>query len=168
LEEVGVSSIGISLYSVEEKIHDSITRVKGSCIQTKSGIKNLLRRNIDLWVNVTVSRYNQSTLFETVAGLSAMGVKNILIISVVTKDKGIKYDQSVIEGQFRRIAGKKLPGLKITLRGFDRKFSGILIGNNVGNKKIAEEEHKFDTLVPNSNNHKKYLSRTASLTGGKK
>lgn len=168
LKAAGISSMGVSLYSINDKVHDNITRVKGSCSQTKLGIKNLLKRSMNLWVNITVSSYNQSTLHKTISELASMGVEDVLIISVITEDKRSKYDLTMIKKQFKRIADNKIPNLRITLRGFDKKLTGILIEGNINGEKIAEENHGFDTLVSINDNYKKYLTKATFLAKERK
>ena len=53
-------SIQTSLYSMDESVHDSITRKKGSFKQTLHSIKELHARNIPIQINCPVMKQNKS------------------------------------------------------------------------------------------------------------
>ena len=53
-------SIQTSLYSMDESVHDSITRKKGSFEQTLHSIKELHARNIPIQINCPVMKQNKS------------------------------------------------------------------------------------------------------------
>ena len=137
----GVSSVGISVYSTNPKVHDSITMVKGSCMQTLRGVENLIGQVKQLWVNITVSRYNCEDLAATINKLYTIGVREFLLISVVTQEKDILYNPKVIIDQFKKLSGLKLADAKIIFRGFPADI------NNVVGKQFFVESHDFDTFV---------------------
>ncbi|MCX5712954.1 MAG: hypothetical protein NTY47_07875, partial [Candidatus Omnitrophica bacterium] len=77
LIQAGANIFFISIFSGKEKIHDSITRVKGSWKQTISGIRNLARLSDGLYVNISILKYNYKTMPALVVRLSKLGVKRI-------------------------------------------------------------------------------------------
>ena len=54
-------SVQTSLYSMDEKIHDSITNVKGSFVKTKKAIEILHKYNIPMQINCPVIKQNKDT-----------------------------------------------------------------------------------------------------------
>lgn len=60
----GVSSVQVSLYSTEPKIHDSITQVKGSFERTLSSIKKLQSAGIEVIIAVSVVKQNVESIIE--------------------------------------------------------------------------------------------------------
>ncbi len=61
-KEVGVNDIQISLYSVNTEIHDSITKVKGSCERTKKTIERLVDSGLPVRIACSVLKDNKSAL----------------------------------------------------------------------------------------------------------
>lgn len=59
-----LKEVQISLYSMEESVHDSITGLKGSCEKTKNAIKLLRERKIPLFVSCPVMKENKSAVFD--------------------------------------------------------------------------------------------------------
>ena len=59
-----LKEVQISLYSMEESVHDSITGLKGSCEKTKNAIKLLRERKIPLFVSCSVMKENKSAVFD--------------------------------------------------------------------------------------------------------
>lgn len=54
--------IGIPVHSYKQEIHDEITRVKGSFVQTCNGIRNLLKYNQLVEIRVVINKYNYKDL----------------------------------------------------------------------------------------------------------
>ncbi len=55
---LGNFMVGVALYGCNSKIHDTITRLKGSFKETKQGIKNLLKNNIKVELRIIVNKIN--------------------------------------------------------------------------------------------------------------
>jgi MoaA/NifB/PqqE/SkfB family radical SAM enzyme len=95
----GLNQIGISLYSVEESVHDFLTKVNGSCRETLIGVKNAVfvakrKRNFAVRVNILINSYNIGTLFKTVISLYKIGVKDFLFLNIAgqnNKDYFVNY-----------------------------------------------------------------------------
>lgn len=60
-----INAVRVSLYSIEPKIHDLITTVKGSCEKTKKNIGKLIANNIPVEINCPIIRANKDS-FEDV------------------------------------------------------------------------------------------------------
>lgn len=74
LKELGVC-VATSLYSVDNKVHDSVTGVKGSCRRTKYAIKLLTNRDIQLRVAVVLMSINEGTIPQTMQYLRELGIE---------------------------------------------------------------------------------------------
>lgn len=83
----GANIFFISIHSTNEDIHDYITRVKGSCRQEIKGIKNLLKFNISIIINLVVTKYNDKHLFDTINMLVKLGIININVRMVIPEGK---------------------------------------------------------------------------------
>lgn len=66
LKELNVAVIQTSLYGISEKIHDSITRVKGSCLRTKQSIECLLEHDIPVRIACPVLCENRKEIVNVV------------------------------------------------------------------------------------------------------
>ncbi len=55
---LGINRVDFSVYSLQEDIHDFITRRKGSLTKTMEGIERLIARNIPIRVNCSVMNLN--------------------------------------------------------------------------------------------------------------
>lgn len=71
---------GIPLHGPNSLVHDTISQVKGSFLQTVRGVKNLLERTADVEIRIVISRLNYEFLEETAAFL----VKNLPNVNRVT------------------------------------------------------------------------------------
>ena len=149
-----VNSAGVSVYSIDKNVHDKISRVSGSLKQTLQGLKNLLDNIEHIWVNITVSRINSSTLARTMKDLYEIGVREFLIISVISENKDYIYNKNVIREEFNKINKATLKESLITLRGFDQESTQD-IGNS-REKEIRIEDHAFNTFYSEENNENYY------------
>jgi len=58
IKELRLSSVQVSLYSINNRIHDSITQVQGSCEKTKQSINKLIENNIPLQISCPTMKQN--------------------------------------------------------------------------------------------------------------
>ena len=75
LVEAGVNEFFISIYGHNSKIHDSLTRRKGSFLETIRGLENLMKLKVDVITNTVVTKLNYKFLPRTIEKVSAL--KNI-------------------------------------------------------------------------------------------
>lgn len=59
LKTIGIGRVDISLYALDDDVHDAITRRKGSLVRTLRGIDRLKARGIDVRVNCVVMEPNR-------------------------------------------------------------------------------------------------------------
>lgn len=76
LKEVGVSSILASFPSGNSETNDYITQKKGSFKLITKGIELVLKHNINLTVNMVVTKLNISDIYLTAQYIKKLGVKN--------------------------------------------------------------------------------------------
>lgn len=72
IKELGLN-VAVSLYSSDEKIHDSITRVPGSFRKTTKSLELLREAEIPTRVETVVMRPNEKTIKETQQYVESMG-----------------------------------------------------------------------------------------------
>ena len=61
-----VSCVNVSLYSLEPQIHDSITKLKGSCELTKQNILKLIDNNVAVQINCPVMKQNKDSFYHVI------------------------------------------------------------------------------------------------------
>lgn len=64
LKEVGPQFVNVSLYAVDEAIHDSITQIKGSCRKTKDAIDALQSAGVHIRIATPFMRENRHCVDE--------------------------------------------------------------------------------------------------------
>jgi radical SAM protein with 4Fe4S-binding SPASM domain len=74
LERLGVTSVAISYYSVDPKIHDTITRRPGSHTQTLSAIETLARSSVHVLVSCSVMESNSAGVQDVERQMTKLGV----------------------------------------------------------------------------------------------
>jgi len=172
---LGVNDFAISIYSLDNKIHDRITKIRGSCAETKMGIQNILslsrRYDIALRINLVLSNWNYKDVFQTLKGLHAQGIRNFIIAEqvIISKNRTHLSSKSV-EGFLKNIKRINLDDTELCLRGFpfcflERPF--FYKKNRIVLKKynpfISLERHELDTLVKGMNEKKAYLDKFKKL-----
>ncbi len=165
----GVKDFAVSLYSTDEKVHDSITRSKGSCKETKQGIVNLLRlasdHDINLRVNFVLNYWNIKDLSDTLNEVFNWGVENfILAEQIIVGNKSEHLILKEIIGFLDDIRKIDLKGVRICLRGFplclfkrDKPIYERECVVKYKNPFIVLEKQNVDTLVKESRQKIKYL-----------
>lgn len=56
-----LKEVQISLYSLENEVHDKITRLEGSCEKTKNAIRMLCERNISVFISCPAMKENKKS-----------------------------------------------------------------------------------------------------------
>lgn len=64
LAKMEVSEVQVSLYSLDIDIHDSITKVSGSCIKTLAAIKLMQENNIRVKIAISAMKQNARTIVD--------------------------------------------------------------------------------------------------------
>ncbi len=130
---VDIKGIRTSLHGYRSKEHDRITQCKGSFNKTIKGIKNILRYNSKLSVNIVITKLNYKDLKKMAEYIYGLGVKGIKISGLVSQGGIVNhrwlrvdfkdYKSELIEALrlskklgFYCIEAEKIPGLKNDLK----------------------------------------------------
>jgi len=97
LVDAGLDHIQITLESHDPKIHDKITGVTGSWIETVEGLKNAIESPIYTITNTTLNRYNVDNMLETIDFIHSLGLRQIACNSIIYSGKA---SQPEIIGEF--------------------------------------------------------------------
>lgn len=68
--------VQFSLYSLDENVHDSITKLKGSCKRTKKALKMLYERKIPIFISCPVMQENKMTFTELIRKMNEKKIPN--------------------------------------------------------------------------------------------
>lgn len=111
----GLSSTTISIEGSNSKVHDSITKVKGSFNETIKGIKNALDSNLYFSTETTISKENRHDLINILDLLYEIGVErpgfNVCTSSVDIDSKSVlSLDEIIktIEELYTHSKGRKI------------------------------------------------------------
>ena len=74
LEKAGLDFVQVTLESHNPEVHDKITGVKGSWVETIEGIRNVTQSQIYVSTNTTLSKQNMSDFLITVDFIKGLGV----------------------------------------------------------------------------------------------
>ncbi|MCK4521734.1 MAG: diphthine--ammonia ligase [Nanoarchaeota archaeon] len=97
---VNLMGIRVSLHSYNPKIHDKITQIQGSWEKTIKGIRNILKFNKRLSVNIVITSLNYNQLPEITEFVHSLGVKGIKFsglysVGRILKNKDLCVDHSL-------------------------------------------------------------------------
>jgi len=73
IKELGLK-IATTLYSSDEKVHDTVTRTPGSYRKTVKAIKTLVDAGVSVRAEIVITKLNQETIEETVAFKEELGL----------------------------------------------------------------------------------------------
>lgn len=92
----GANQFGLALHGPTSKIHDDLTKVEGSFLQTTQGIKNLVALGQDVGTNSVVTKQNYKYLPELAELLVNLGVKQFQF-AFIHINRIIKEDEDKIK-----------------------------------------------------------------------
>lgn len=75
IKEANISVVQASLYSMDSEIHDSITKVKGSYIKTRSAIELLVKENIPVMISCPLMKANANSYRAILKYAHSLGIK---------------------------------------------------------------------------------------------
>lgn len=169
--KAGVNDFAVSLYSCKPSIHDKVTRIKGSCLESKKGLKNLISLQeeyaIFLRVNLVFNRENRSDIFFTLERLQEMGVRSFIVAEQIILNKSKNHlNLTDIKKFLSELKKSNLRNSYICLRGFadcliSEPFSKRVLREK--NPRIVLEPYCLDTLVEKEVKKREYLSRFSNL-----
>lgn len=64
MKEVNVNMVNVSLYSISPSIHDSITKVKGSCKKTMTAIEKLRENDVPVQISCPILKENKECFLD--------------------------------------------------------------------------------------------------------
>lgn len=141
---LGLTNFGVSIYSTYPNIHEKITQVSGSFQDSFEGLKNLIKLNCNVWVNITVSSINQSTVAQTLWDLHKLGVKRFQLISVITENSSHEYSSKQVIEEFSKIKRFNLHGVRVIFKGFSEKIRNSF--SDCYSAAFVFEPHEFNTF----------------------
>lgn len=74
--------IQISLYSLENSIHDKITSVKNSCKKTKKAIDYILENKLPLFISIPVMQENKNHFFDVIRWCNTQNISNCACLCI--------------------------------------------------------------------------------------
>lgn len=171
----GITDFAISIYSSNNKTHDRITRINGSCEETKRAIHNILalsfRYDIALRINLVLNNWNYKDIFQTLRHFHAKGIRNFIIAEQIIIDRNTMYlSYKKVKEFLSNIKKIYLNDTRLCLRGFPVCFLGrhffyrknrIILKND--NPVIVLERYELDTLVKDANKKNAYLDKFKKL-----
>jgi len=112
--------VATSLYAPDEKLHDSITTVKGSFARTVGSIRELVSEDIPLRIGIVAMRRNESRLDETIRfAKEQLGVNRVRVSRVLDVGRGCS-----IASEELIPSGDKVPFPKISKEDFVARLHG--------------------------------------------
>lgn len=138
LKDIGLFDCYLSLYHIEESIHDFITNMPSSYNYTTETIRNLVNVGIETKIHLIVNKYNVENLELIIHRISQMGVKEIRILRLVQSgsairnwaDLGVPYEKQN-EAILRIIHKINDFNTKITVSGFPEYYPCRSFENSV-------------------------------------
>lgn len=166
---LGVNDFAISLYSLKDEIHDSITMVDGSCKETKQGLLNMLRigfkHPVSLRVNFVLNYLNYKDIFKSIIELYGRGLRHFIIADQLGRGKNEPGLSAVkIKNFLKSLQEIRLKGASFSLKSFPPCFFkeyNLMVGEMIvkgRNPVIVLEGQDVDTLVKRENKKRDYLS----------
>jgi len=86
----GLDEATISIHSHIPKVQDYLSDIEGSFEQTLNGIKNCINFNLDVKINIVVSKINLKTLKESLSFFNKLGIKRIGLLRIMPYGKAWK------------------------------------------------------------------------------
>lgn len=115
LKKAGISTVSISLDSINPQKHDNFRGVQGSWKKAVDAIKFLRQNNILVQVNTTVTQQNYEEINEIISFVETLGVENFHLFFLVPTGRGVKLDditpkkyESMIKNVFKKTSKHKL------------------------------------------------------------
>lgn len=92
-----IAGIRTTLHSYKPRVHDAITRVKGSFDKSVKGIRNILKYNQRLCVNTVINARNYQDIVHMPAYVHNLGVKAIKFSGLIREGRALLHKQLVVE-----------------------------------------------------------------------
>lgn len=93
--ELGVRGVQVSLHGSNRKLHEKVTLVNGSFDKAIDGIKNFIKNNIHVNVNMTVCRTNITDIVNTAKLVKSLGCTSFSISRFVASGDGLTNNDTI-------------------------------------------------------------------------
>lgn len=122
LASLGVEMCYFSIYSAQAKKHDWMTEREGSFLLTLESIRRLCEQNIEVRINLVITRKNQGEVSDIIEMASSLGCTEVRLLKLVNHGRAKKCwsDIGLSEQEFRNIALENVnryKNIKITASG---------------------------------------------------
>lgn len=85
MKEVNVNMVNVSLYSVSPPVHDSITRVKGSCEKTMRAIEKLRENDVPVQISCPILKENKDCFLDVMMYAKSLKTKANVDYNIVSQ-----------------------------------------------------------------------------------
>ena len=75
IKKANISMIQVSLYSMEEELHDKITTIKGSYKKTKETIELLVKNDVPVMISCPIMKINSNSYHDILEYAHSLGIK---------------------------------------------------------------------------------------------
>ncbi|MDD5067163.1 MAG: radical SAM protein [bacterium] len=155
----GANAFAISIYSLSDAVHDTITGVKGSCRETKKGILNLIKarktRRITIRINTTLSAGNALHAVDMIKKLYLLGIRDFIIAEEIILNKRRKaLDLQGIRKALEDVSRLKFRDIRIVLKGFPP-----CLVRDLRNPFIRYEPYGLESCIKKGWRQEKYTER---------
>lgn len=122
LSVLGLEMCYFSIYSAQAKKHDWMTQNKGSFELTLESIRRLREQNIEVKINLVITKINQEEIADIIALASSLGCTELRLLKLVNHGRAKKcwLDIGLTEQEYREIVIKNIyayKDIKITASG---------------------------------------------------
>lgn len=142
-KELGIDDVQISLYSINPEIHDSITRLKGSCERTKKSITRLVDSGVPVRIACSVIKDNMNHLCELLDYTQSLNINLGLEFNLIAREDrsndNLDYRLSPedLEHCFKLLARHNPEFAKRILRRIDRSSKETQEASDVLNEPVC-------------------------------
>lgn len=85
MKEVNVNMVNVSLYSVSPSVHDSITKVKGSCEKTMRAIEKLRENDVPVQISCPILKENKECFLDVMMYAKSLKTKANVDYNIVSQ-----------------------------------------------------------------------------------
>lgn len=122
--ESGINTFFIKIYGNTSQLHDKITRVKNSFLQTMHGIENLRSFDANIIIELVINKYNYTYITEIADMFAKMGAKQI-ILKVISLPYHPKKNLYLKLRKYTPLYSEIAPHVKNVLSSFPEGFISV-------------------------------------------
>jgi radical SAM protein with 4Fe4S-binding SPASM domain len=80
-----IKEIQASLYSVEPDVHDSITKLPGSCEKTKAALTRLAQEGVPVFISCPVMKQNKTSYADIIQWVKSIGAHSAPVMAIMAR-----------------------------------------------------------------------------------